>query len=88
MFRDINPEEIDFEKHASLVVERVLSRGSWDDFRSILNYYGKQRVGEIACQLRCLDKMVLAFCVTYFDIPKENFRCYIQQQLQLTHWNY
>jgi len=88
LFWDTNPKTIDPNKHASLIIERVLSIGTWDDFKKIIAYYGKEKVAIYATQLRYMDKIVLAFCVTYFNIPKEKFRCYTQQQLHLTHWAY
>jgi len=88
LFWDTDPETVDINKHASLIIERVLSIGTWDDFKKIINYYSKEKVALHATQLRYMDKIVLAFCVTYFNIPKEKFRCYIQQQSHPTHWVY
>ncbi|NTW31834.1 MAG: hypothetical protein HGB12_04285 [Bacteroidetes bacterium] len=88
LFWDTDPNTIDSNKHASLIVERVLSMGTWEDFKKIIAYYSKERVAMYAAQLRYMDKIVLAFCVTYFNIPKENFRCYTQRQLHPTHWDY
>ena len=79
----INPK-----KHAPYIVERVLTRGTWDEFKQLIAYYGKEQVALYATQLRYLDRIVLAFCVTYFNIAQENFRCYTQKQLNLTHWDY
>ena len=88
LFWDVDPEVINPEKHALYVIERVLSRGSWDEFKAVIAYYGKKKVAEQVTQLRYLDKIVLAFCITYFNIPKENFKCFTKRQLHPTHWNY
>jgi hypothetical protein len=88
LFWDVDISTLDAQKHAAFIVERVLSRGKWEEFKLILAYYGKKKVGEIATQLRYMDKIVLAFCMTYFDLPKENFRCYTERQLHPTYWNY
>lgn len=88
LFWDTDINSIDPEKHASFIVERVLSRGSFEDFKATLAFYGKKHVGELATKLRYLDKIVLAFCINYFSIPKEEFRCYTERQSHPTHWNY
>lgn len=88
LFWDTDPSTIELDKHALFIVERVLTRGSWNEFQRILNHYGKETIGNFACQIRFLDKKTFSFCVNYFNIDKENFRCYTQQQLNPTHWNY
>ena len=88
LFWDVNPETIDADKHALFIVERVLTRGSWDEFQKIITWYGKGKIASYACQIRYLDKKTLSFCSSYFNIAKESFRCYAQQQLNQTHWNY
>ena len=88
LFWDTDPQTLELEKHAKYIIERVLTRGSWDEFKKILNHYGKKSVGSYACEIRYLDKKTLAFCVSYFNISKEKFKCYTQQQLNPTHWDY
>lgn len=87
LFWDVDISTLDAQKHAFYIVERVLSRGKWEEFKLTLAYYGKEKVGSIATQLRYMDKIVLAFCVTYFDIPKGKFRCYTERQLHKAHWD-
>jgi hypothetical protein len=88
LFWDTDINTIDAQKHAPYIVDRVLQRGRMEDFKNTLAYYGKEKVGEIATHLRYLDKIVLAFCITYFNIPKNKFRCYTERQLHPTHWSY
>jgi hypothetical protein len=88
LFWDIDPFSLDARQNASFIIERVLSRGSWEEFKKILAHYGKEKVAAYATQLRYMDKIVLSFCVNYFDIPKEKFRCFSQRQLHPTHWDY
>jgi hypothetical protein len=88
LFWDVNISTIDPGKHAPYIIDRVLQRGTMDDFKKILSYYSKEKVGEIATGLRYLDKVALAFCAAYFNIPKTKFRCYAERQLHPTHWNY
>lgn len=88
LFWDVDPETIDPKKHALFIIERVLTRGSWDEFQKIIAYYGKKSVGSSATKIRYLDKKTLSFCASYFNISIEKFKCYTQQQLIPTHWDY
>ena len=47
LFWDVDFNTIGWEKNAPYVVERILSRGMWEDFKTILEYYGKSRIKEI-----------------------------------------
>lgn len=88
LFWDVDPETIDPKKHVLFIIERVLTRGTWDEFQKIIAYYGKKSVGSSATQIRYLDKKTLSFCASYFNISIEKFKCYTQQQLSPTHWDY
>lgn len=76
LFWDVNPEEIDLEKHSRFVAERVLTRGNLDDFVALLKYYREEQVKKDVVQIRSMDKLTLNFCSFFFKIPKEDFRCY------------
>ena len=88
LFWDVDFENIDWEKNAPFVVERVLGKGKWEHFKSILEFYGKVRINKIILNLRDIDKRTLHFCSVYFDIPLHKFRCYNTRQLSQQHWNY
>jgi len=88
LFWDTDYNSIDWEQNAPYIIDRVLHRGSWEDFKAILNWYGQKKVSVIAQRLRHLDKCVLSFCSVYFDVPIENFRCYTWKQSNPTHWDF
>jgi hypothetical protein len=88
LFWDVDISTLDAEKHASYIVERVLSRGKMEDFKLTKAYYGKPKIKRISKKLRYMDDRVLHFCSIYFNVPISDFRCYTTKQLNLTHWNY
>lgn len=88
LFWDVDFEKIDWEKNAPYVIERVLLKGKWENFKSVLEYYGESRIKEIIIKLRYLDKRTLHFCSVYFDIPLTKFRCYNIRLSNQQHWNY
>lgn len=75
LFWDCDPALVDPEAHASFLVGRVLERGTWEDWKSIRDYYGEARIKEICLGLRHMDKKTLSYCSGVFDVPREEFRC-------------
>jgi hypothetical protein len=88
LFWDTDVSKIDPGTNAKTIVERVVLHGTWQEFKTVLDYYGKHKVKEILIGLRYLDNRTLSFCSTYFNIPITKFRCYILKQSNPTHWNY
>jgi hypothetical protein len=74
LFWDIDFDILDMEKHASFITERVLNRGSFDDFKAIVGYYGKDRLKEITLNVRYLDKKTLSFCALFFHRADRKFQ--------------
>lgn len=70
----------------NFVIERVLERGTFDEWQEIKQYYGLEKIKEAALQTRWLDNTTLTFCSTIFGIPKEQFRCYILKSLHPAPW--
>jgi hypothetical protein len=88
LFWDVKVERIDLQKHRASVIERITSRGRFDEFKAMLRYYGKETVKNVLLNARYLDKVTLSFCSTIFDVPTTQFRCYKLAQLNPEHWNY
>lgn len=88
LFWDVDYNSIDFNKHAPFVVERVLTLGTLEDFKTIKDFYGKPRLKKIIMDLRSLDDRTISFCSLYFHIKPTSLRCYKLQQLNQAHLNY
>ena len=80
LFWDTDETSLDPEKNIRFIVERVLSRGRLSDWRVLYRLYGSERIKQEAMKIRYLDKVTLNFCSSFFNVPKSEFRCYIQQQ--------
>ncbi len=88
LFWDTDISQIDYDKNARHIIERVLQRGMLSDWFEIKNYYGLDRIKNEILQIRYLDKVSLNFCSKYFQIPKEQFKCYNTEQSIQKLWNY
>jgi hypothetical protein len=88
LFWDIEFAELDYEKNARQVIERVITRGSMKDWYEIKTYYGLDKIKSEIIRIRSLDKVTLNFCSKYFQIPKNQFKCYNIPQSYQQLWNY
>jgi hypothetical protein len=88
LFWDVNVDEVDLEKHSASVIERIATRGRLEEFRAMVEFYGKETVKNILLNARYLDKRTLSYCSLIFDVHITQFRCYKLAQLNPEHWNY
>ena len=88
LFWDTNVKTMDLQQHKASIIERVLMRGSWEEYHEMMSFYGKNTVREVVLNARYLDKRTLAFCAAIFNIPKTEFRCYKLALLNPPHWDF
>jgi hypothetical protein len=88
LFWDIDPKDLDMEKHAPYIVERVLDNGQMTDWIFIRQYYGLERLKAIALGIRSMSPQALSFISTVTRTPENQFRCYEQIHSKNTHWHY
>ncbi len=87
LFWDVDRSEVDMDKQAKFIIQRVLEYGLLDDWLIIKRYYGKAELVRISTSLRSLDDRALSFVATYAGVAKEKFRCYTIRQSIPRHWN-
>ncbi len=56
LFWDVDPETVDTKKNARWLIERVMQRGSWEDWLLVRKLYGKSGLRAIAPALRLDEK--------------------------------
>ena len=88
LFWDTDISQIDYQKNARHIIERVLMCGLLSDWFEIKRYYGVERIKSEIVKIRYLDKLTLNFCSKYFNIPKEQFKCYNTEPSIQKLWNY
>ena len=88
LFWDTEVNSIDPDRHAPYIIERVMTRGTLDDFKHIKAFYGKAKIEQIVTNLRYLDDRTIHFCSAYFKVPLSQFRSYKLKQSGQANWNY
>lgn len=88
LFWDTDFSSIDLKQNARFIIQRVILRGSIDDWITIKQFYGIDFIKKEILQIRSLDNKTLNFFSAYFEIDKKQFRCYSTQQSTPKHFNY
>ena len=81
-FWDIRFSEIDFEKNALYVMEKVFNYGTWKDQVAIMKFYGLQRIRKEIINAGYLRKPVISFLCAILQLQKKDFRCYNKPSLK------
>ncbi|MBC8053257.1 MAG: hypothetical protein H7Y13_09340 [Sphingobacteriaceae bacterium] len=87
-FWDVDMNKIDYKKNARFVIEKVLERGTHQDFLNLMQFYGSDQVKELAKQANWLSDLSINFCCKLFNIRPQDFKCYEKKQLNREHWNF
>lgn len=75
-FKNIDIDEIDFENGALNVLERVIYRGSLDDFFAVRAFYGDERIRKEIVNSKCFGPKEVSFCCLIFDLKTADFKFY------------
>lgn len=81
IFWDVDFEKIDYDAKANFVIERVFERGDVEDIRQCRRYYGDERIVEGLTKAKYLPLPTINFASNLFEVPLQQFRCYILRQL-------
>ena len=87
LFWDVDADSIDYSKNARFVIQRVIQKGSIEDWMKIKEFYGIDRIRKEVLLIRDLDSKTLHFFSAYFNINKEDFRCFSIQRSNSKHFN-
>ncbi|HHT22024.1 MAG TPA: hypothetical protein GXZ87_01760 [Bacteroidales bacterium] len=78
--------KFDWDAMRVLVVQRVIERGWLDDFYAMIRLYGGiENVREIIKEIPALSPKDMNFVVHFFEIEKEELKCYTRKQLREKH---
>jgi len=87
LFWDIDFANLNLEKHKRLIIERVITLGNLEEFRQLLVIYKTEIIRQTIMELGYLDPKTMNFVISYFEIDKNQLRCYTKKQSTQQHWN-
>ena len=81
IFWDVNFEQIDFDRKANFVIERVFERGDVEDIRQCRRYYGDEKVTQVLLNAKFLPEHRMHLASAVIGKQLNEFRCYTLRQL-------
>lgn len=87
-FWDVDMDKIDYDKNARYVIEKVLDRGSFDDFINLRRFYGDNKIKKEIVNASWIGEKEIYFCCAIFNLEPTDFKCYIKKQLNPKLWVY
>lgn len=88
IFWDVDLNDLDKDKHIKYIVDRVITRGTLEDWKEIKSYYGLEKIKEEILMIRYLDPKTLNFFSQYLNLNKKKFRCYSSKQSNQTPFHF
>ena len=86
LFWDVDRDAIDETAHSGFIVQRVVERGTLDDWKNLRTAMGLPVVVAAAQKLRSLDPKALAFLCAVGHVSEDSFRCSTSKPFSPKHW--
>lgn len=88
IFWDVDYDQLDADKRAVFIVERVFERGDVDDVRACRRYYGDERLREILTNAKWLSLRTIYLACALFQNELTDYQCYNTALSNPEHWSY
>lgn len=75
LFWDTDYRKLDYKKHSSFVIERVLNYGDEKDYNELKKIYGLFKIKKIAKEINYINRKNINFWSIIFNIPLNSFKC-------------
>jgi hypothetical protein len=88
IFWDVKFDNLDYDKKATFVIERVFERGDVPDIRSARRYYGDEKIKSVLTKAKWLPLNVIYLASAIFSNELTDYQCYNIAQSNPGHWIY
>ncbi|HXG20776.1 MAG TPA: hypothetical protein VNN62_17095 [Methylomirabilota bacterium] len=68
LFWDVDPAQLESERHATFIIERTLERGGVQAIRELFELYGAARIVAVIRSSRRISRRTALFWKSYLDI--------------------
>ncbi len=87
LFWEFRYDDIEWREEYLTVIERVLERGSPEEWAEMVRFYGEARVIDILkTELKFLNDYAIDEVCAFFPVRKEELLCYTRKQSRPGHW--
>ena len=78
-----NPDFLDLETDKFLIIERIMEHGGDKQIKFILTHYRSEDIIHVIRESSYLSPKTVNYWCLYFNLKRENTRCYRKQSLHL-----
>jgi len=86
LFWDVDTAQVEWQKSANHIIEKVLIYGVLKDWKIINEVYDRDKIKEVSKSIRSMDDVTLNFLCTIYQLQAEDFRCYRLRRYQPNFW--
>lgn len=87
LFWDYDYDRIDWQRDAAGIIERVVERGTHEEWEELILFYGKFKVVQsLKSEIRFLPDEIITDVCQFFKLQPEDLLCYIRKQSHPGHW--
>ena len=87
LFWDWRYHEIDWQKTYRSIIERVLERGTKDEWKELIRFYGEPKIiKSLQKEIKYLPDYIIKEVARYFSLRQEDLACYTRKQLRKGQW--
>lgn len=87
LFWDWRYHEIDWQKTYLSIIERVLERGTKDEWKELIRFYGEPKIKTaLTKEIMYLPDYIIEEVTRYFSLRQEDLACYVRQKLRRGQW--
>lgn len=85
LFWDMKIDELDMYKHKRLIIDRVLHRGTLEEWQFINKFYSRDELIEVFTALPIIAPKEANFVKILFDLKPSQMKCYSKKQSNLNY---
>lgn len=87
LFWEFRYEEVDWQKEYAVVIQRVIERGTPQEWEELIRFYGKHKVVDtLKNEMNYLPDEIIEDVCNYFRLKPSQLKCYIRKQSLPRHW--
>lgn len=87
LFWEFRYEDIDWEKEYAVIIQRIIERGTTQEWEELVRFYGKDKVvSTLKYETNYLPDEIIEDVCRYFGLKPSQLKCYLRKQSLPRHW--
>jgi hypothetical protein len=87
LFWEFDYDKMDWKRAFKTIIERVLDKGNTAEWEELIRFYGEDKViHALKNEITYLSDMTTDAVCEYFQLSKQELKCYTKKQLNQGHW--